>query len=312
MLPDMDGIQLLKRIRALDNECAVVMLTGVGSIKSAMIALREGADGYVEKQHLVLGNEESELLYALGQAMAHRAGIIARRQLEEVKAHFYSMVTHDLRTPAGNIAASLKLVLAGKGGELTARQRELLDVAFNSANKLLTQINEYLDFSKIDAGYMRLERRLADLRLILEASLGQAAPQAAERDLIVQLHPSAQRAQGLVDSDKLGQVFDNLISNAIKYTPQHGRIDLFLSVENDVATVRITDSGHGIAAGEIATLFTKYNRIPGASTRGVTGTGLGLVIVKEIVEAHGGTVTAESAGTNTGTTFIVTIPLATG
>jgi two-component system sensor histidine kinase/response regulator len=185
VLPDIDGFDLLKRIREIDNQTTIIMLTGVGSIKSATSAVRAGADGYVEKQHLVVGHDENELLYALQQSLEHRAGWIARQQLDSVRADFYSMVTHDLRTPAGNVAASLKVVLSGKAGELTERQRQLLDVANRSATKLISLINDYLDFSKIDAGYLRLDASPADLRDILELSVRQNRPQAAARQQVI-------------------------------------------------------------------------------------------------------------------------------
>lgn len=309
VLPDIDGFDLLKQIRAIDQETTIIMLTGVGSIKSATSAVRAGADGYVEKQHLVAGHDENELLYALQQSLEHRAGWIARQQLDEVRAEFYSMVTHDLRNPAGNVAASLKLLLSGKPGKLTERQSQLLDVANRSARKLLNLIDDYLDFSKIDAGYLRLDRRAADIRDVLQGTVEQNMPQALARGHKLELELPNEAVQAVVDPERLEQVFDNLITNAIKYTPDGGRVSVRLETGGGMATITIADSGRGLSAEALPSLFTKYNRVPGEATRGVTGTGLGLLIVKEIVMAHGGDVRAESGGKDRGTTFIVSIPL---
>jgi signal transduction histidine kinase len=309
VLPDTDGFELLRRIREIDPETTIVMLTGSGSVRSATSAVRAGADGYMEKQHLVSGQDEDELLDALVLAREHREGVVARQQLESVRADFYSMVTHDLRTPTGNIAASLKVVLSGKAGELTDRQRQLLEVAERSAGKLLGLVNDYLDFSKIDAGYLRIERGPADLRDILALSVRQNTPQAAARQQTIELDLPGEAVEGSVDRERLEQVFDNLVSNAIKYTPEGGQVVARLRQEGESAVVVISDTGRGLSTDAMMSLFTKYGRVPGAGSRGVTGTGLGLLIVKEIVQAHGGDVRAESEGRDRGSSFVVTLPL---
>ncbi len=99
ILPDLDGIDVLHKVREVDTNVAVVVLTGMGGIKSATAAVREGADGYMEKRDLALGSDHSEFFYALEQAMEHRSGLVAQRQLQQFKTDFYSMITHDLRNP---------------------------------------------------------------------------------------------------------------------------------------------------------------------------------------------------------------------
>ena len=114
LLPDTDGIKLLQRLREHDDESAVVMLTGMGGIKSATAAVQKGADGYIEKQDLSVGGDSTEFFYALEQAMDRRDGIVAQKQLQQVKADFYSMVTHDLR-----MCEFTDRVLMMKDGKLT-------------------------------------------------------------------------------------------------------------------------------------------------------------------------------------------------
>ena len=110
ILPDLDGIEVLHQLRKIDENSAVVVLTGMGGIKSATAAVREGADGYMEKRDLALGSDHTEFYYALQQAIEHRAGLVAQRQLQQFKTDFYSMITHDLRNPAGSDS-----ILASKG-----------------------------------------------------------------------------------------------------------------------------------------------------------------------------------------------------
>ncbi|HEU0052652.1 MAG TPA: ATP-binding protein [Longimicrobium sp.] len=307
-LPDLDGIQVLEKVRETDDVVPVVMITGAGGIQSATEAVRRGADGYIEKQHLS-GDEDAPFLYALEQAVEHRAGFVAQRQLQETKADFYSMVTHDLRNPAGNVWGIVKLLLAGKAGPLTPKQEQLLGIASTSAGKLVGLINDYLDFATIDAGYLRVDRREADLRALVEEAARQAGPQAGVKQQTIFLDLPRAPVPAFVDAERLAQVLDNLVSNALKYTPDGGWITLALRLDGADAVLMVRDTGLGVDAAQLPRLFNKYHRVPGEERRGIRGTGLGLLIVKEIAEAHGGTVRAESPGEGKGTTFTVTIPL---
>ncbi|MCX6027834.1 MAG: hybrid sensor histidine kinase/response regulator [Chloroflexi bacterium] len=312
LLPDSDGISLLQFLRRTNDDSAVVMLTGMGGIKSAMAAVQKGADGYIEKQDLSVGGDSAEFFYALEQAMNRRDGIVAQKQLQQVKADFYSMVTHDLRNPAGVISLSLNLLLGEEAGPLTPDQRELAGMAQAASNKMLGLINDYLDYAKIDAGYLRLDLSTTDLCEVVQSCSHLAAIQAKSRQhtLSIDLPPEPLLAQA--DGERLKQVIDNLLSNAIKYTPEGGQISVKLTqdTERDQVVFRISDTGRGIPKEQLPMLFTKYHRVPGQATRGIKGTGLGLLIVKEIVAAHGGNIQVDSEGVpGRGTTFVIRIPL---
>jgi signal transduction histidine kinase len=311
LLPDMDGIELLKNIRATNDFSTIVMITGHGGVKSAIAAVQLGADGYIEKQDITATiRDHAEFLYALEQASSQRAGLAAQKQLEQVRADFYSMVTHDLRNPTTLILMAGEMLFDGSAEPLTAKQKEFVTLINDAANRLILLINDYLDFAKIDAGYLRLERGDVELQKVVESSAQFARLQAQIRrqTLTLDLPPDPVHAE--VDAERLKQVFDNLLSNAIKYTPEGGQITLEMRVEGEHAIFRISDTGMGIPAALLPTLFTKYHRVSSQSIRGINGTGLGLLIVKEITEAHQGTVGAESQGVpGKGTTFAVSIPL---
>ena len=309
ILPDTDGMQLLRELRQIDGDCAIVMITGAGGVHSATAAVLEGADGYIEKQHLTTAGENAQFFYALAQAVEHRAGVVAARRLEAMKADFYSMITHDLRNPAGNVLVSLKMLLSGKAGPLEPKQANLAQLAYRSAEKFVALINDYLDYAKIDAGYLRLDPAEADLAAVVRSSVEQGRTQAEVKRQVITLDmPDAVPA--LIDAAKMEQVFDNLISNAIKYTGETGSIAVRVVATASHATVTVSDTGDGIPAENLGHLFTKYHRVPGQQVAKIQGTGLGLLIIKEIVEAHGGTVRADSEGiAGKGSTFTVELPL---
>ena len=309
ILPDIDGIEVLHRLRTLDNTTAVVVLTGMGGIKSATAAVREGADGYMEKKDLALGSDHTEFCYALEQAMEHRAGLVAQRQLQQFKTDFYSMITHDLRNPAGGVLLALQLLTWDNADNLTRNQKDLISLATQAAQQLNNLINDYLDFAKIDAGFLRIEPAQIEISAILDSALQLLSVQAQTRgqQLSVFTPPTPVYAWG--DGQRLKQVFENLISNAIKYTPEGGRIDVTLTDGDDWVTVEIKDNGLGISPAQMAELFSKYHRGTSQSVRAIRGTGLGLYVVKEIVEAHGGTITAQSEGIpGKGSRFTLRIP----
>ena len=309
VLPDVDGMDLLRELRARDADCAIVMITGAGGVNSATAAVLEGADGYIEKQHLTTAGENAQFFYALAQAVEHRAGIVASRRLEAMKADFYSMVTHDLRNPAGNVLVALKMLLAGKAGPLEPKQTGLAQLAFRSAEKFVGLINDYLDYAKMDAGYLRLDLANADLARVVQSSVEQARTQADVKQQVITL-ASPESIPAVIDARKIEQVLDNLISNAIKYTPDQGWISIAVKVLDDHVILSVADTGSGIAADQLGQLFSKYHRVPGRTTADIQGTGLGLLIIKEIMTAHGGTVSAESEGIpGKGSVFTLSLPL---
>ena len=311
LMPDMDGIEVLQQIRAKNDTSTIVMITGHGGIKSAIAAVQLGADGYIEKQDITSTiRDHVEFLYALEQAMDHRAGIVAQKQLERIRADLYSMITHDLRNPATLIVMAANMLTETTSESLSTRQRELVEMIEGAANQLMHLTGDYLDFARIDGGYLRLDFEETDLIQIIEASAQLVELQTRVKGQTLTLDLPPEPVLAWVDGEWLRQVLDNLFSNAVKYTPEDGHIALRLWIEDDHAAFEIRDTGIGIAPDQQPIMFTRYHRVKNAETRSIPGTGLGLIIVKEIVEAHGGTIHVESEGiAGKGTTFTFQIPL---
>jgi signal transduction histidine kinase len=308
-LEDVPGMQVLRELRETNQQSAVVMLIGAGDTRAAVASLQEGADGFVDRGEIGVGGHADQLLYTLQQALTHRAGAVALAQVERVKTDFYAMVTHDLRNPAGSIKTAIQMLLEDQTGPLNAEQRALLEIAQISADKLISVINNTLDFARIDAGFLELFREETDLREVVRASARPAALEAGHRRQTLALHLPDEPVRATIDAQRLAHVVDNLLSNAIKYTPRGGAIHVHLFREDAQAVLRVSDTGFGIPPAEIPELFTRFRRARSSVTQGIRGTGLGLYIVKEIVELHGGTVHVESRGVQgEGSIFTVRLP----
>jgi signal transduction histidine kinase len=308
-LQDMPGLQVLRRLRETDRETAIVLLIGAGGARSAVAGMQEGADGYVDTDEIGVGGMMDRFLGTLRQALDHRAGVMTLAKTEQLKTDFFSMVTHDLRNPAGSIKTAILMLLEDETGPLNSEQRALIEIAQISADKLINLINNYLDYARIDAGFLELVTEETDLREIVRVSARPAALEAEYREQTLRLDLPDCPVRAEADAHRLGHAIDNLLGNAIKYTPRGGRIDVRVWNAGDHAAIQVSDTGYGIPPDQIPELFQRFRRARDSAARGIRGTGLGLLIVKEIVERHGGTVEVISEGVRgKGSTFTVRLP----
>lgn len=230
------------------------------------------------------------------------------RRLDRVKDDFIATVSHELRTPLTSISGYLDLVLDGEAGHVSTEQQEFLGVARRNADKLLGVVSDLLFIAQIDASGATFAKNPVDLSLLATDAVKAAAPVADEAGvgLIVVTSGSAP-LKG--DSQRLSQILDNLISNALKFTPRGGRVGVQISAADEVIRLDVSDNGDGISLEDQKHLFERFFRTESATTQAIQGTGLGLPIVKAIVEGHGGAITVQSV-TGEGTVFRVELPLA--
>jgi signal transduction histidine kinase len=230
------------------------------------------------------------------------------RRLDRVKDDFIATVSHELRTPLTSINGYLDLVLQGEAGHVPAEQQKFLGVARRNADKLLSVVSDLLFVAQLDAAGAIFARNPVDLSLLARDAVAAAVPAADEAgvELTVVTEGSAW-LNG--DAQRLSQVFDNLISNALKFTPRGGRVRTEISAAGKVIRLDVSDNGDGISVDDQEQLFERFFRTQSATTQAIQGTGLGLPIVKAIVEGHGGAVTVKSV-VGEGTLFRVELPLA--
>jgi signal transduction histidine kinase len=229
------------------------------------------------------------------------------RELDRLKDEFIALVSHELRTPLTSIRGYTELLLDGEAGELTDDQRQFLAVVERNSHRLLHLVGDLLFLAQIEAGKLALDVDALDLGAVASESVEAARPAAEEKDVTLTLATGpAPPLAG--DRARIGQLLDNLVSNAVKFTPSGGRVDVRVSSLRKRAVLEVRDSGIGIPAGERQFLFQRFFRTSTATEQAIQGTGLGLAISKAIVEAHGGQIEVESEE-GVGTTFRVKLPL---
>ena len=229
------------------------------------------------------------------------------REVDGLKDDLIALVSHELRTPLTSIVGYLELVQEDED-ELKEEHRSHLEVVQRNAHRLLGLVSDLLFAAQVQAGRVTLEKDLVSIPELLDQAVAAALPAAADRqiDMTVRVRDDA---DVIGDKQRLAQVIDNLLSNALKFTPSGGSVGISVIAREDTVLIEVEDSGIGISAADQKKLFTRFFRTEAAMRKAIKGTGLGLSIVKAIVEGHGGEITVESAE-GKGATFRIALPLA--
>jgi signal transduction histidine kinase len=229
------------------------------------------------------------------------------REVDGLKDDLIALVSHELRTPLTSIVGYLELVQEDED-ELKEEHRGHLEVVQRNAHRLLGLVSDLLFAAQVQAGRVTLEKDLVSIPELLDQAVAAAVPAAADRHIDVSVH-ARDEADVIGDKLRLAQVLDNLLSNALKFTPTNGSVRISVIAREDTVLIEVEDSGIGISAADQKKLFSRFFRTEAAIRKAIKGTGLGLSIVKAIVEGHGGEITVESAESK-GATFRVVLPLA--
>jgi K+-sensing histidine kinase KdpD len=259
-------------------------------------------------QQLAVAIEKSRLYDSLERKIRD-----LERQLESVqranmlKADFVNHVSHELRTPLTSIKAYAETLASNIDDPNFTQRAEFIDIVNKEVNRLIRIVNDILDVSKIEFGQRAIERAPLDLRVIVDEVVSMLGPTLREREIRIATHVPSDLPRIDGDADLIKQVFINLITNAIKYSPRGTAVAVRAQEEAVSILVSVTDQGVGIPKDEIANVFDKYFRARSQKESKMEGLGLGLAIVKNIVEQHGGSVRVESKE-GQGSTFFFTLP----
>ncbi len=226
--------------------------------------------------------------------------------LNRSKDQFLATLSHELRTPLNAIYGWARILDAGRLDE-TATRRATGAILRNAAAQVQL-IEDLFDVSRVITGNMRLDVRPLHVATVLEAALDTVRPTAAAKGVHLERIFDPRVGALMGDPARLQQVAWNLLMNAVKFTPRDGRVDLHLRLADDLVEIVVSDTGEGIAPEHMPRIFQRFGQADSSSTRRHAGLGIGLALVRHLVELHGGTVSAASAGLGRGATFIVTLP----
>lgn len=300
-------------IRAMGLKSLMILpLRAENKVTGVMLIGRQQANAYT-REHI-----------RLASLIAHQAAIIIENahlyenlretkgeleQLNQIKNEFISMVSHELRTPITAIKGFVKVVLGKEAGSINAQQEKFLEIADRSIDRLSLLIADLLDISRIESGQLVLHLGPVNAASIVEEILRSSSHEARRRKLTVRSTIPSSFTPVMADRGRLIQVFDNLIMNAMKFTPDGGTITVGALDKGDVVLFSVTDTGIGIDKSEHQKIFQKFYQAGSGPAHTTPGTGLGLAIVKSIVEMHGGEIWVDSEPAR-GATFFFVIPRA--
>jgi signal transduction histidine kinase len=296
-LPDAHGLAAVQRVRAIAPQAPLVLLTAMDDAELAALALRAGAQDYLIKGQI----EARGLVRALRYAAE-------RKRLEQLKDEFVATVSHELRTPLTSIAGSLGLLMAGEGRNLPGPAARLLKIAHSNSERLVKLVNDILDVEKLESGSLVFDRKRIDVCSLVETAIAETRSSAESCGVRLRLlGDSEAKADVRADASRLSQVVANLLSNAIKFSERGDEVEVKVEKEADLVRISVRNHGGGISNDFKSRIFGRFAQADATNTRKKGGAGLGLNIVKQIVDRLGGKVGFVDA-VGGGTIFNVELP----
>lgn len=304
------------------REAAAIFESGKGGTSRFRWLRKDGREVWVEGHSVVVCDETGPVgmrgvtmdITDAVQAEIERAELLeresqAREEAEEasrLKEEFLATVSHELRTPLNAVVGWSRLV---RSGQLDKEgMAHALEVIERNASAQRQIIEDLLDVSRIVTGKLRINTQRVDLLLVIHAAIDAVRPAAEAKEIDLRMHFEAPDAIVKADVERLQQILWNLLANAVKFTPQRGSVDVYLRQHGSLAEIRIEDSGPGIPADFLPRIFERFTQADSSSTRKHGGLGLGLAIVRHLVELHGGTVWAGNRDGNGGAVLVVSLP----
>lgn len=303
-LPDNTGLEALHQVRAAAPRIPVIVLTGMADEQLATAALHSGAQDY-----LVKGQHDPHMLLRAARHAIDRTETVELRETERLKSELLSVVSHEMRTPLTVIRENVSLILEGALGPVSAEQREFIVSAVANCDRLRTMIDDLVDTAAIERGALTLLRQPFNFVSLLDVLVREHRPVFSSRQqtLVADL-PSVENIPIFGDTDRIRQALANLLSNAHKCTNAGGEIRLRVRSLGREVRVEVTDNGVGIPRDALGHIFERFVQLEREHGPGRRGAGLGLSIVRHIVERHGGSIRVESE-LGRGSTFTVTMPI---
>ncbi len=294
-MPGMSGMELLEEIGRINANIISIVITGYATIESAVEAMKRNAYDFLPKPF-----SPDQLRIVIERGLERRRLTAEserlRREKEMMQENFVTLVSHQLRSPLTSVKQYFGVINEGFAGEVTDKQKELIEKAAGKIDRLLELINDWLDMTRVEAGRIVENFEPVSLTPILS-------------EILEELKPGHNHT--LIDGDPkcLKEAISNLVSNGINYNRERGTVTINQKTKEDEVIVEVSDTGIGISQEHLPFIFEEFFRVKNRETQHIPGTGLGLPIAKKIIEAHKGRVKVASE-LGRGTTFSILLPKA--
>ena len=309
-LPTSDGLEVLDKIRQHHPKTAVVMTTAAGNEQIAVSAMKKGAMDYLTHQDL----RQADLGQLLRRVIEIRNLVnqnMELRQVNQMKNEFIANVSHELRTPLTVVIGYANALMDGSMGGLNEPQQKALTAIVERSEGLLATLNNILRIREVREGTTPMLLKPVDMKALVQAQLERAGKELRRKNLALNVDLGPSPIWVLADTEKLGDVVDNLLSNAAKFSPVSSALNVTLSALGGRTHLEVADKGPGVAPEVMPHIFERFFAANQGPTREYPGLGLGLPLSKEIVEQHGGRIWLESRGAGSGTIAHLELPVCT-
>jgi len=304
VMPGIDGFAACRALkRTYGSTCApVIFITAKSNADDIVMGFDAGGVDYLTKPF-----RPKEVLARIRTHLSNQLLLEQLSKANAAKDRFLGMCAHDLRNPLSSIRGLAELMSENAIGTLTAEQMEIVHTIHGASQSMLQLVNELLDVATIEAGHLKLAKEPTKIVDIVQRSVHLSSIESAKKNTRIEMVNMTQNPTIEVDRNKIRQVVDNLINNAVKYSPRGSLITVQIHADETYAGFSVRDNGPGIPDNERHKLFKDYGRLSAQPTGGEKSTGLGLAICRKIVEAHRGTIGVENIPGN-GCEFVVRLP----
>lgn len=299
-MPGLPGIKVLEQMKQHDPDIEAIVITGYGSLDTAVQGIRLGAFDYIDKPFDV-----NHILALVKRALERR---YAKLRLKELKSNFLANVSHELRTPLSVVVGFVYLLLNQVIGKLTDEQQKVLEKVYRNSGELLDLIDNVLWMTSLNAGDFLLGKDEFDVVRLINESVKTYETILREKEVQLSLQLPADEIRMISDRSKVERIFKNLFNNAVKFTPR-GQVTIRVqrSADGKSIDLEIIDTGIGMDQDQIEAMFEPFHQMDGSAQREFSGLGLGLTVARRLTEFLGGTLRVQS-NSGTGTHAVVSLP----
>jgi len=303
-LPDIQGVEVLEYVKSKHYDIIVVMITSYASLELAVKATRDGAYDFIPKP-FTPQEIRASVENITKQIFLKRMTQTLNNTGKQIRFQFLSVLSHELKAPLNAVDGYIKMIKERQFGNNIDAYDEMLDRSLERIKGMRHLILDLLDLTKIETGKPTQKLEIVNIRKIVQMAVDTIRPYAIQKDVDIYIN-SRESIEMKADPGEIEIIMNNLISNAVKYNKNGGRVDIFMEKKAEKLKITVSDTGIGLKMEDKEKIFDDFVRIKSTQTREVTGSGLGLSIVKKIVDMYQGSIDVQSEQ-DKGTSFIITL-----